>query len=358
MAERPDDRHPLRDRAKRGALTALLILATIASGCGATASPGRVSGVAARAELRGLIEDVTAATAYRYRTTDDAGRSMDTAKIIWIPEANAFAAVYHTWSDTDSAFHVQIATSVDLMGWTWRQELASLASQPTIAAASDGGYVVAWEQEPDPIHLAIAYYATWVDLQAGKPTRRIDPPVTTPACGEGTPSIEAASSAHVDLAFHYHADCDLDRQAGGSTDWTTWRANTRPGIDKALADVGVRGHMGDRDHIAFRGNDFTLIEGQLARDDVSSWRTFLYDEWAGSVEPLRFRTHAGSMAFSNPTITQIEIDGAAAILVTLYVITEGAAGSEGGELIYYRLIPHAGATSAVGPPGPYQRSSQ
>ena len=49
----------------------------------------------ARTEFRGLIEDVTAATAYRYGATDDRGHVMDTAKIAWIPEAGAFAAVYH-----------------------------------------------------------------------------------------------------------------------------------------------------------------------------------------------------------------------------------------------------------------------
>lgn len=328
----------------RSALAPLAMVAIMAAACGLPTSSACVSSAAARAELRGLIEDVTAATAFRYRETDDTGRGMDTAKIIWIPEAHVFGAVYHNWSDTDLAFHVQLATSTDLMSWTWRQELASRASQPTIAPASDGGYVVAWEQEPDPIHLAIAYYATWDDLQAGNATRRIDPPVTTPACGEGTPSIEAASSTRVDLAFHYHMDCERDREAGGTTDWRTWHATTRPAVDEALAHAGVAGHMGDRDAIDFRGHHLVLIEGQLVLDDFSTWRTFLYDPSTGIAEKLNFRTHAGSVTFSNPTITQIEINGRAAIVVTLFIFSEGSAGFEDGELIYYRLIPDGNAT--------------
>ena len=63
----------------------------------------------ARAELRALIEDVTAATVFRYSATDDIGREMGPATIIWIPEADAFGAVYFTWSDADLAFHVQLA---------------------------------------------------------------------------------------------------------------------------------------------------------------------------------------------------------------------------------------------------------
>lgn len=326
----------------------VLIASVVVAVAGCAVSPGPspgdrpITSAEAEAELRGVIEDVTAATAFRYGLTDDRGDGMDTAKIIPIPEADAFAAVYHTWSESEGAFHVNLATSADLLHWSWRQDYARQASQPAIAAASDGGYVLAWEQEPDPIHLTIAYYATWDDLLAAKATRRIDPPVTTPACGEGTASIEAASSTRVDVSFHYHAGCDLDREGGGSTDWTTWHAATRPAVDEALAKAGVTGHMGDRDQIRFRGHDLTLIEGQLVRDDVSTWRTFLYDPSTEIAEPVAFKTHAGSVAFSNPTITQIRIDGAAAILVTLYVISEGAADSEGGELLYYRTIEPAG----------------
>ena len=174
-------------------MASLVAAAMVVAACASvpTATPGSVE--AARAELRDLITDVTAATAYRYRMTDDHGRWMDTAKIIWIPEASRFAAVYHTWTEADQTFHVQLATSADLMDWTWQVELADRASQPTIAAASDGGYVVAWEQEPDPIHIVIASFATLGDLHAGVIARRFDVPVTMPACGEGTPSIEAAS---------------------------------------------------------------------------------------------------------------------------------------------------------------------
>ena len=127
---------------------------------------------------------------------------MDTLKVTPIVETSAYAAVYHSWSDEDQSFHVHLATSTDLLAWTWQTELGVKASQPTIAAASDGGYVVAWEQEPDPIHIVIALYPTWNDLLGAAPRRRFDVPVTMPACGEGTPSIQpraanALSSASI-----------------------------------------------------------------------------------------------------------------------------------------------------------------
>jgi hypothetical protein len=311
----------------------------LAAACAPAPAAAPVSIEAARAELRELITDVTKATAYRYKLTDDQGRSMGPTDITWIPEAERFAAVYFTWDDGDQAFHVHLATSDNLMDWTWEVELAYQASQPTIAAASGGGYVVAWEQEPDPIHMVIVSFATWDDLRAGAVERRFDVPVTMPACGEGTPSIDAASSERVNLSFHYHGDCERDRQAAGWTDWTTWQAVARPERDQALIDRGVAGHIGDRDTISFRGHDLMLIEGELVPGDWSSWRTFLYDAETGSAEELRFRTHAGSAAFSNPTIDPIEIGGREAILVTLYLFTEGAQGEEDEELLFYRTLP-------------------
>jgi hypothetical protein len=298
-----------------------------------------VSISAARAELRELITDVTAATAYHYRISDDQGRSMDTAKVIWVPEAERFAAVYHTWDEPDGPFRVRLATSTNLADWKSETALGSQASQPVIEAMSDGGYVVAWEQEPDPIHIVIAAFATWEDLLAGRRSKRVDVPITMPACGEGTPSITAASSTRVDLGFHYHGGCEGDREAQGSTDWTNWTSTARPDIDAALMALGVQGHIGDRDTISFRGHDLMLVDGQMVVDDPGSWRTFLYDDETGTAEQLDFRTHAGSRALMNPTIEQVPIDRHDALLLTFYLGFEGGRGAEDGPLLYYRFLP-------------------
>ena len=318
------------------AIAALVLV--VGASCQAGHGSTRTTIGAARTELRDLIEDVTAATAARYGVTDDAGHTMDGAAITTIVEAGLFAAVYHTWSDRDQAFHVHLATSTDLTQWRWRVELARLASQRAIAAGSDRGYVVAWEQEPDPIHNVLTYYPTWDDLSHGRATRRFDIPITMPACGEGTPAIDSASTSRVALTFHYHGGCTRDRQASGTTDWTTWTGEGRPDVDQAIVDEGAVGHIGDRDSIEFRGHELTLIEGQLRYEDPASWRTFLYDDESGSAEALPFRTAARSVAFSNPSIEQVTINGVDAIVVTLYVLSEGARGTGGGELIYYRTL--------------------
>jgi hypothetical protein len=123
-------------------LAGLLAGATMLATCQQGPTGSGLTVQAARAQLRDLIVDVRAATAHRYRVLDDLGR-LGPIKIIPIPEASTFAGVYFTSSDPHGTFHVQLATSPDLMDWTWRVELADQASQPTIAAVSDGGYVLA-----------------------------------------------------------------------------------------------------------------------------------------------------------------------------------------------------------------------
>lgn len=308
------------------------------AGCKNTAVPSD-TGITtldhARSELRSCIEDVTRATAHRYGVKDDRGNVMDTVKIIPVLETGGFAGVYHSYRDDTGAFYVHLATTNDLLNWNWRTELAAEASQPTILAASDGGYVLAWEQEPEN-HLKFSYFSSWVNLLEGVSSTTFEAPRQLSDCAEGTPNLYSASSTLVEAGFHFNASCDLDRQARGTTDWSTWSPIERPLLDRAVLMQGVMGGVGDRDVLNFMGFEFTLIEGQLTRDDWRSWRVFLYDDFKVRAEQLDFRTHAGSVAFSNPTIAQIEIGGQQALLVTLFVPQEGAAGAEAGELIYYR----------------------
>lgn len=305
----------------------LTVLTTVASTPGAQGVP---------VYLVSSIENVTDATAYRYRLADDRGLEMDTVKIIEVADAGGFVGVYHSFSST-GGFTVSLATSIDLMRWTWRTDLADRASMPTIAAASDGGFVVAWEQEPRN-HLRLAYYPSWNDLVNAAPSKTFDPPRRLSSCAEGTPSLNAASSSFVDVGFHYHAGCELDSEARGTTNWKTWTVSRQPQLDATVRRAGVAGGIGDRDSIVIDGDRFTFIEGQTALGDWSTWRVYVLEGPGGVATPLDIRTHAGSTAFTNPTVAIVSIAGRPAILVTLFVPQEGAKGAEAGELVYYRFL--------------------
>lgn len=313
---------------------AVAAIVAVVCGCAMGSSDPGDSVAAARADLRRYIEDVTQATASRYQLVDDRGHEMDTLKVLAIPESGGFVGLYHSYRS--GTFFVHLATSTDLLHWTWRAQLADHASMPTIKPASDGGYVVAWEQEPLN-HLKFAYYEDWPALLEATPSETFDAPWQLSRCAEGTPNLYRASSTDIEVGFHFFRDCDLDREALGTTDWKSWTSAPRPELDHALETQGVAGGIGDRDVVAFEGFDLTLVEGMMVRDDWSTWRTFLYDEATGAAEAVDFRTAAGSIAFTNPTIADIVINGQRAVLVTLFLPQEGAGPGEAGELIYFKV---------------------
>ena len=153
--------------------------------------------------------------------------------------------------------------------------------------------------------------------------------------------------------MHYFADLDgngtsdADRQATAVlTNFTTWTPRAAPELDDALmrapfrhADFAQapRGNIGDRDQIVFDGVRLDLQEAQYTSGDYSSWRPFLIDPRGGVPRPLQIVTHGGSKSFGNPTATALKApNGRDAVLVTVYVFSEGAAPNEIGPLIYYR----------------------
>ena len=119
-----------------------------------------------------------------------------------------------------------------------------------------------------------------------------------------------------------------------------WHSAADPDLDSLMEQAGVRGHIGDRATFTYRERQFMLIEGETVPGDWASWRLFLYDSTAGTVEPLEIRTDGGSHAFSNPAVEIVTINGQQSLLMTMYLFTEGAAEGEDGGLLYYQTLPH------------------
>jgi hypothetical protein len=295
---------------------------------------------AARAEIRGLLEDIVGADLVRFDTHDDRGYPIEPGAIVSAP-GGGYAAVYWVVLDSTGAVATELATSPDLVGWTWRVTLAEGATQPTIEPGSDGGWVVGWEKEP-PNHLQFAWYATWADLLVAHPARFLDVPMTLspPDCAEGTPSFYSASSTFLDVGFHFFDKCEVDRPARGTTDWVTWSARPRPAYETAFRRYGLHGGVGDRDTFQFRGFDFTVQEGQAVWEHFETFRVYLYDDAAGIAEPLDLQTPAGCVAFTNPMVELVTFEGWPSVVATMFVPGEAGLDCEAGPLLYlHRLDP-------------------
>jgi hypothetical protein len=298
--------------------------------------------------LLALVSDVGTATGAVYGVRDDAGRAMDTVKVIE-DGAGGYLGVYHT--GTGDGFDVHLAASTDLVTWRHRVLLDAQASQPTIAALPGGGFLTAVEAggHGRPAWLRVRRYPSLERLLAGDADRTFDAAHTlTPRdrLAEGTPNIyrATAGASTVDIGFHYLRRRSLwggvDRQARGTlVDLRHWSTRREPRLDAAVRAHGVAGNVGGRDAFTWRGKPYSLIEGQLRRRRWESWRVFLYDWSAGAAYPVPVRTAAGSRSFGNPTLTVLAApSGGPALVVTLYVFPAGAVPGEEGPLLYYRTL--------------------
>ena len=311
----------------------------------------------AAAVLRATIEAVPDATAYRYATQDDRGRSMDALKIISTPDGG-YLGVYH--NGAHGVFQVHVAESRDLLHWTSRAVLDNDASQPAIAALSDSGYLLA-----DEAHiirgvklriLRFRHYASLAALVSGRADRTYEAPLTLApgsAKAEGTPNIVSAtlspdlSHSHIVMGFHYRRPHGLDRPGiGVLTNFSSWSPRPDTALEAALRADGVSGAIGDRDAVSFLGATFELVEAQAGTG--SAWHVYLYDQRTHVATPLHIRTNQGSRSFGNPTVTSLRgPSGATALVFTLFLPIPAPNG-EAGELVYYHT--YSVGKSAGNPP--------
>ncbi|HET8586317.1 MAG TPA: hypothetical protein VFM74_00430 [Candidatus Limnocylindria bacterium] len=301
--------------------------------------------------LAAAISNVTAADGYRYQLHDSDGATMDTLKVIASP-AGGYLGVYH--SGGPDRFSVKLATSSDLLTWLHITDLDAYASQPTIATLPDGGFLLADEAGGDPsaadgTWLRFRHYPDLAALLSGTSDRLFEAPhtlVPSRRGAEGTPSIESVSfdpdldHSVIRIGFHYFKDARVDRQAlGVLTDFERWTATPDVTADADLIAAGAAGKIGDRDTISADGRQLRLYEGQLRNDDWSSWRVYLYEPATRRVLPLQVRTHGGSSAFANPTLSLLPgPTGRPALVMTLFLPESGAARGETGELIYFKEL--------------------
>jgi hypothetical protein len=294
---------------------------------------------------RDLLEQVTRADGYSYTTRDHLGQSMDTLKIRRLP-GNGYVGVYHT--DADGRFTVHVATSRNLRAWRHRAMLADHASQATIARRPGGGYLVAYEKDSGCKGgnncLAFRRYGSARKLLRGRQSggerliRR-----TFSKCAEGTPNFFKVTRRRFELGFHYFQNCRVDRQARGIYDLAKdkWKPRTLPSVDSRLLAAGadLDGNIGDRDFAFYpsAGAVRGIYEGMTGPRSAGFgvWRCFA--EEGGAVTQLRVRTHAGSSACANPTLTNATLpNGRAGLIVTYFIPVEGAGRGEAGTLVFWR----------------------
>jgi hypothetical protein len=370
----------LRTMRSGAAIAVLALFATLSIAHDALAGPSRQQRIASRISLANIVENLDRTTAHRYGARDDRGAPLEGLKVVQV--GDRYVGIYH--SPGGGRFNVHVATSKDLIAWTRRVTLDEDASQPTISVQPGGSLVVAYEKTtlldliPRPalpdglagpldildgplnrIRIRFRFYRSLDALLDNQFSRQFTAKRLLSPTAEGTPSITKAilrrgliSRSRIEVGMHYFADIDgdgkpdLDRLATGVlTNFDTWEARPQPQLDADLLKARSfhkgfsgppRGSLGDRDQVIFDGVRLELQEAQYVPGDYSSWRLFLIDPRYRVPRPLEIETGGDSRSFGNPTVTALTApSGRPAILVTMYVFSEGAANGEAGPLIFY-----------------------
>jgi hypothetical protein len=359
-------------------MRALRVVVALAAACGALAAPAAAQEPTDPvAVVRSAVEQVPSDPAHvRFGARDTAGTPLEGLKVIQTKGRNV--GVYH--AQTGDHYELYVATSTDLLHWTKTATLDTGASQGTLAALPDGGYVVAyeWTMPPllaplstitgatktaaaDRIRIRFRYYATLERLLGGQISREFTAPRGLSRSAQGTPSIMGVaetpdlSNSRIEVGLHYRADTDGngypddDRQGTAVlTNFSSWRSHVATRLNASFESAShlhrgyskaPRGSFGDRDEITFDGVPLQLYEVQYRRNDFASWRLFLRDRRTGTLTAVRVATPGGSTSFGNPTVTELVApSGRRALMVTMFVFSEGAASGESGSLIFYREL--------------------
>jgi hypothetical protein len=306
---------------------------------------------AAAVKLAGLL-DPRQATSFDADVKDNLGRSLDGLDVIALaPGAPArYAGVHH--SLLGAVYVTQLAISDDLRHWTHVRDLDVHASQPSIVALPDGGFLVGLERDtPDAQYistsnLVLHHYADWDALAGGVPGATANIPRTLAQTAEGTPALQVVSwngaqSSQIAVTFHYLKNISVDRQASGTlTNFSGWTAVAETAVNDVFIGLGTRGNLGDRADLAFEGHRFAVLEAQSIKGDFGSWRWYLYDRDRAEARLLALRAPAGSYAFGNPTVKVLPgADGQPTLLVSGYAFAQGAVPGEAGQFVALRLLP-------------------
>lgn len=306
--------------------------------------------------IQQIIENVTTSNGYIYGVKDNLNNSMDGLKIIQNPTDNTYIGVYHTL--VGSQFNVKLATSTNLLAWTYIRDIETDTSQPIIIAAPDKSLVIAFEKHTNGGHLKFYHYSNVTNLLNGTINKTYETIRTISNCNEGTPNIYSVTFATnppdinnsvIDVGFHYQRNksgggCDVDRQARGVlTNFGSWSAYIEIDINNAIEPlIHVDRSIGDRDNISYEGKIFTLHEadGGPGTTNFNGWRLFLYDHTSKTAIKLNMNTPYGGNAFANPTLTIIKDPSdpnKQVLVVTLFVPSENGL-DPAGTLIYYKII--------------------
>lgn len=371
------------------------MLALVAVACAVTPTTKNVT--APLSDVAALFSDVTSSTAHRYDLKDSQGAQMACVHVYAAADPSAFGGdgyfgVYQSFvssagmtafrGDAAGEFEVRLASSSDLMTWTFRRTLLQNADMPFIARASNGWLLLAHEQWMNPgsqvpSRLGFKLFYNERKLVDGEHFNSFIAPLSVgkPTQIEGTPSIyqvtmvERQGYQMLDAAigFHFNNEDGIDQVAAGTlhsfgpsvVDPSLEGQRRVDDYDDAFIAHGAIGNIGQRDAGTVNGVHLCVQEGNTGKMPPTiwqDWRVWLYLFAPGegatplgapqsSITELDVKTHGGSTAFGNPSFAVLPCPSSlnarstgSCLFVSYFCFSEGAAPGEAGVAAFVQQL--------------------
>src|SRR5205823_5764645 len=121
----------------------------------------------------------------------------------------------------------------------------------------------------------------------------------------------AIAKSTLEITHHYYDLGQRDMEADGTlTNFKTWSSPSDTTINNLVTDAGGNGKIGDREVFEVGSQVFEIVEAQVgptSSSDYGSWRLFLVNQTAGTVQKLSPMLSGGAQSLGNPTVSFVTL---------------------------------------------------
>ncbi len=298
--------------------------------------------------------------AYQLTTTDANNNIAGAAPLKVVPTDDAlhpYLGVFHNQINS-TQFATYLGYSTDLRVWHTIGQIHSPASQPDLRILPDDSAVYVEEYNPSGRpYVRVHYYGNGatsglealIANPAVAPTQAITLPGTDLAKADGTPEFGritysgAIASSTLEVTHHYYDLGQRDMEADGTlANFKTWTSASDTTINNLVNNAGGNGKIGDREVFEVGSQVFEVVEAQVSptsRSDYGSWRLFLVNQTASTVQKLSPVLSGGARSLGNPTVSFVALPtGRPALVFTCFVFdADNGTTPPGGHMFVYPL---------------------
>ena len=293
---------------------------------------------------------------YQLRTTDANNNLAGAAPLKVVPTDDSlhpYLGVFHNQINS-TQFATYLGYSTDLEVWHTIGQIHSPASQPDLRILPDDSVVYTEEHNPSGHpYVRVQYYGNGavsglealITNPSVAPTQAITLPGTALAKADGTPEFGrisysgAIASSTLEITHHYYYLGERDLEADGTlTNFKTWSSASDTTVNNLVTSAGANGKIGDREIFQVGNQVFEVVEAQVnptSGSDYASWRLFLVNKTANTVQKLSPVLAGGAQSLGNPTASFVTLPtGVPALVFTCFVFGANNGTTTPGEHMF------------------------